>query len=87
VETNSEYSIRRQCRLAGVSISYNYNNPAVETERNLLRTTDWLRDKGYKIYPYLPHHMNSKEEGQVESMNITYNSLQYPFIHLATVID
>ncbi|WP_458775617.1 IS3 family transposase [Desulforhopalus sp. 52FAK] len=35
VEVSPEYSIRRQCRLAGVSRSSVYYNPAAETDENL----------------------------------------------------
>lgn len=49
VEMSSEYSIRRQCRLAGVSRSCVYYNPAVETERNLLLMR--LIDEQYLRHP------------------------------------
>jgi len=35
VEPSADYSIRRQCRLAGISRSCVYCQPAVETENNL----------------------------------------------------
>jgi putative transposase len=36
VEPCAEYSIRRQCRLAGVSISAHYYESAVASKKNIL---------------------------------------------------
>ena len=49
VESNSGYSIRRQCRLAGISRCCIYYQPAVETEMNLALMR--LIDKQYMLHP------------------------------------
>jgi len=55
VEQSADYSIRRQCRLAGVSRSYVYYQPAVETEKNLLLMR--LIDEQYLRHPELGNHL------------------------------
>jgi len=49
VEPNHEYSIRRQCRLAGISRSNVYYEPVPETEENLLLMR--LIDEQYMRHP------------------------------------
>ncbi len=49
VELNPKYSIRRQCRLAGVSRSDIYYQPAIETETNLALMR--LLDEQYLRHP------------------------------------
>ena len=49
VEPNHEYSIRRQCRLAGISRSSVYYEPVPETEENLLLMR--LIDEQYMRHP------------------------------------
>lgn len=49
VEPSPEYSIRRQCRLAGVSRTTHYYEPAVETKENLLLMR--LIDEQYLRHP------------------------------------
>jgi putative transposase len=49
VEVSPDYSIRRQCRLAGVSRSCVYYEPVVETEENLILMR--LIDEQYLRHP------------------------------------
>lgn len=49
VEPSAEYSIRRQCRLAGISRTSHYYEPAVETKENLLLMR--LIDEQYLRHP------------------------------------
>ncbi len=49
VEPHPEYSIRRQCRLAGVSRSGFYYKPASESEENLMLMR--LIDERYLQHP------------------------------------
>ena len=49
VETDSDYSIRRQCRLAGVNRSGFYYKPVSETDENLVLMR--LIDEQYMKHP------------------------------------
>ena len=49
VEVSPEYSIRRQCSLAGVSRSCVYSTPAIETAENLMLMR--LIDEQYLLHP------------------------------------
>lgn len=49
MESNPQYSIRRQCRLAGIPRSSIYYEPACETETNLLLMR--LIDEQYMLHP------------------------------------
>ena len=49
MEPSAEYSIRRQCRLAGISRTSHYYEPAVETKENLLLMR--LIDEQYLRHP------------------------------------
>jgi len=99
VEPKSDYSIRRQCRLAGIPRSSCRYQPVPESEENLRL----MRLMGIQaitpgphtskpspentIYPYLLRDIAINRVNQVWSTDITYVPMRSGFMYLTAVID